>query len=263
MQDNATPPTATGALARREARLAWAMLAPTIIAISLLVILPLLAVFWISVKPISLADLRAPAPVVREMLRGDLAQPGDSARLQYRVRNSSQQKPVTGVVLRDVWPQGLVAEQIDPRCQLSGVVLQCALGDLAGGQRETLTITVRATPAYFAAAISPKDSPPEISGRSDNVLLNATFTLDNFRKIFDGKEFVNVLWVTSFYTIVGTFGALIVGLLAALLLNKSFRGQGVLRGLYLFPYVAPVIAVAFTWIMLFDPYSGSANALLV
>lgn len=36
-----------------------------------------------------------------------------------------------------------------------------------------------------------------------------------------------------------------------------------MRGLFLFPYVAPVIAVAFTWITLFDPFSGSANALLL
>ena len=72
-----------------------------------------------------------------------------------------------------------------------------------------------------------------------------------------------MLWVTLFYTVFGTIGALVMGLFAALLLNKSFRGQGFIRGLYLFPYVAPVIAVAFTWVTLFDPFSGSANALLV
>jgi multiple sugar transport system permease protein len=48
-----------------------------------------------------------------------------------------------------------------------------------------------------------------------------------------------------------------------MLLNREFRGQGILRGLFLFPYVAPIIAVAFTWIILFDPFSGSVNALLV
>jgi multiple sugar transport system permease protein len=69
--------------------------------------------------------------------------------------------------------------------------------------------------------------------------------------------------MTLVYTVFGTIGALLFGLFAALLLDKSFRGQGVLRGLYLFPYVAPVIAVAFTWIILFDPFSGSANALLI
>ncbi|MDE0111687.1 MAG: sugar ABC transporter permease, partial [Albidovulum sp.] len=49
---------------------------------------------------------------------------------------------------------------------------------------------------------------------------------------------------------------------AALLLNKSFAGRCLLRGLFLLPYVAPVIAVAFTWVTLFDPFSGSANAML-
>ena len=54
-----------------------------------------------------------------------------------------------------------------------------------------------------------------------------------------------------------------MGLLAALILNVNFRGQGIFRGLFLFPYVAPVIAVAFTWVLLFDPFSGSINALLI
>ena len=31
----------------------------------------------------------------------------------------------------------------------------------------------------------------------------------------------------------------------------------------LFPYVAPVIAVAFSWVVLFDPFSGAINAMLM
>jgi len=61
----------------------------------------------------------------------------------------------------------------------------------------------------------------------------------------------------------GTIGALVFGLFAAQLLNKSFHGKGFMRGLFLFPYVAPVIAVALTWVNLFDPSSGSINALLL
>ena len=94
-------------------------------------------------------------------------------------------------------------------------------------------------------------------------MLSGEFTAANFVRIFDGSEFWSVLWATSFYTVVGTIGALVVGLMAALILNKDVRGQGFFRGLFLFPYVAPVIAVAFTWVTLFDPFSGSANALLV
>jgi len=84
------PPTKRGALAKREAKLAWGLLLPTISMVSLVIILPLIAIFWISVKPVGLADLRAVAPVVKESLR----KKGDDFRIEYRVRNSSQTKPI-------------------------------------------------------------------------------------------------------------------------------------------------------------------------
>ena len=102
-----------------------------------------------------------------------------------------------------------------------------------------------------------------MTGKSENVLTNLNFSLVNFIKIFDRDEFFQVLFVTLFYTVFGTVGALLMGLLAALILNANFRGQGIFRGFFLFPYVAPVIAVAFTWVLLFDPFSGSINALLI
>jgi multiple sugar transport system permease protein len=68
--------------------------------------------------------------------------------------------------------------------------------------------------------------------------------------------------VTVYYTIFATLGAIILGLFAAQILNTAFTGRTVLRGLFLFPYVAPVIAVAFTWVLLLDPFSGALNAIL-
>ncbi|MEO1747850.1 MAG: sugar ABC transporter permease, partial [Pseudomonadota bacterium] len=88
-----TPPRGVGPLQRREARLAWSLLLPTIAIVSLVVILPLLAIFWISVKPIGLADLRPAAPILREALRGS----GDDLRIEYRLRNSSQDVELSGV----------------------------------------------------------------------------------------------------------------------------------------------------------------------
>ncbi len=257
------PPSGTGPLAKREARLAWGLLLPTITAVALVVILPLLAIFWISVKPVELGDLRPPEVVLREDLRGDDEAAGDEAQIRYRLRNSSQDQPIRAVSFTDVIPEGLVVVDLDDRCTLDGRALACALGDWEAGHRETLTIPVTVQQSYIDNALRPQDSDATVSGKSSNVLTNATFTLDNFARIFDGDEFFEVLWVTLFYTVFGTIGALLVGLFAALLLNKSFKGQGILRGLYLFPYVAPVIAVAFAWLILFDPFSGSANALLV
>ncbi len=253
------PPKETGPLAKREARLAWGLLAPTIAIVSAVVVLPLLAIFWISFKPIGLADLRPPAPVAREALRGS----GDEMRIEYRVRNSSQSEVIRAVTLTDTLPAGVDVRDVDERCSIDGTVIACDLGDLEGGQRETLDIFVTIPGDEDAAEEAIEGGEPAMTGKGKNILTNAEFTLENFARVFDGDEFWGVLWVTLFYTVVGTVGALVFGLFAAMLLNKEFKGQGILRGLYLFPYVAPVIAVAFAWVILFDPFSGSANALLV
>ena len=258
-----TPPTGTGPLAKREARLAWGLLLPTITAVALVVLLPLLAIFWISFKPVELGDLRAPEVVLREDIRGDAEAVGDEATIRYRLRNSSQDQPITGVTFTDIVPEGLTVQSLDDRCTLNARALRCDLGDWEPGTRDTLTIPVTIEQTYLDNGERPQDSPATTTGSASSVLTNSTFTLDNFARIFSGEEFFEVLWVTMFYTVFGTIGALLVGLFAAMLLNKSFRGQGILRGLYLFPYVAPVIAVAFAWLILFDPFSGSANALLV
>ncbi len=260
---SSTPPIDTGPLEKREAKLAWGMLSPTLISATLVVLLPLLAIFWISFKPIGLEDLRLPEAKVYERIRGDIENPGDEATLEYRLTNSSRKEIITGVTMRDVLPEGMTILQLDARCTLDGRNLFCDLGDWDPAFKERLKMPITGDQAFIDADPNPRDSEAVMSGEADSVLFNSTFTLANFAKLFDGGEFWSVIGVTLFYSIFGTVGALIVGLFAALLLNKSFRGQGMLRGLYLFPYVAPVIAVAFTWITLFDPFSGSANALLL
>ncbi len=255
-----SPPKGQGALQKREARLAWNLLLPTVLAVSLVVILPLFAVFWISFKPVELGDLRPTAPVVRESLRGS----GGDLRIEYRIRNSSQDTEITGVTLRDTVPAGVeVIGPVPEPCTLTGPNLFCDFGTLPGGFNERLRIPIAVSGDEDAIEDLAEGSPPVMTGTADSILTNTEFTLENFARIFDGSEFWEVLWVTLFYTVFGTIGALVMGLFAAMLLNKSFRGQGILRGLYLFPYVAPVIAVAFTWVTLFDPFSGSANALLI
>ena len=257
------PPTGNGPLGKREARLAWLLLFPTIISVSIVVILPLIAIFWISFKPIGLEDLRPPETVVREQLRGRLSADGDTATIRYRLRNSSQKKPLEGVTLSDTLPDGLAIVSVDERCLLNGQAFVCTLGDFEGGQRETVEIAVAASQTFLDASIKLNDNPAVVTGKGENIFTNSELTLENFVRFFNGQEFLSVLFATLFYTIFGTVGAVVVGLFAALLLNNDFKGKGLIRGLYLFPYVAPVIAVAFSWVTLLDPFSGSLNALLV
>jgi multiple sugar transport system permease protein len=111
--------------------------------------------------------------------------------------------------------------------------------------------------------VRPRDSKPLAVYETSNVLTSLDFTLANFEKIFSAQEFWNVLRVSFYYTIFGTVGALVLGLFAAQILHTAFRGRAVLRGLFLFPYVAPVIAVAFAWVLLLDAGPGGTfNAML-
>ncbi|HHG89355.1 MAG TPA: sugar ABC transporter permease [Devosia sp.] len=250
-------------MAKKEAQLAFQMLLPTFAIVLAIVLIPLAANFWISFKPIKLADLRPPAPVVSERVRGDMGVAGEEFTVEYRLRGSSQSKPIKDIELVDTLPPGVTLLALDPACTANGNQIRCTLDLLEIGERKTLVLSVTGDTTFSSNPVSPRDSKPDISGFAENVLTSNEFTLDNFRRIFSATEFWNVLWVTMAYTIFGTIGALLFGMFAAQLLNTAFVGRPILRGLFLFPYVAPVIAVAFTWVVLLDPFSGTFNAILV
>ena len=255
---------APGRLSRRESRLAFGMTLPSVLMVMAIVLFPLLATFWISVKPIELADLRAPEVRAREQVRGDASAAGDELVLRYKLRNSSRDKAVLNVSLADDIPLGLDPLALDSRCTMAvNRALNCALGDFEPGQSETLDIPVTVAQSFIDNPVNAKDSEVFLQGSSVNPLLTTELTLDNFRRVFAVREFGTVLWTTFVYTVGGTAGALVLGLFAALLLNQTFRGRAIFRGFLLYPFVAPVIAAAFTWVVLLDPFSGSLNALLI
>ena len=263
------PLRATGPLAKRDMRLAYVMLLPTFLIVLGIVLGPLLANFWIAFKPVGLADLRAATPLANVQLRPRPKEAGQAVTLRYRIRNSSQKDPLDDVVMRHVLPAGLTFGETDPRCTLadpSGAepALTCDFGRIEARGRFNLEIPVTATQAYLDAGTRPRENDPLFEATARNVLTSFEFTLDNFRRIFASSEFWSVLRVSLYYTIGGTGGALVLGLFAAQILNTAFRGRAVLRGLFLFPYVAPVIAVAFAWVLLLDAGpGGTLNAMLM
>lgn len=74
------------------------------------------------------------------------------------------------------------------------------------------------------------------------------------------REFYPMIWRSLFYTVTGTLGAILLGLVAALLVREVFPGRAIFRGFILFPYIAPVISVAFVWQVLLRT-NGFVNGL--
>ena len=122
-------------------------------------------------------------------------------------------------------------------------------------------------PAIFSIWISFRD----VGLYNLNDVFNAPYVgLDNFKAVLNDFAFKWQgfdQWGAAVTTVVYSFASTIltvaVGLLAALILNRPFKARGLVRGVFLFPYVAPVISVAFVWRWLLDPRpSGVLNYLL-
>jgi len=90
-------------------------------------------------------------------------------------------------------------------------------------------------------------------------LLRFNFSLSNYTKVFLDPEFGSVLLTTLVYTISGSLLSILLGLMAALLVHGEFAGRGLVRALFISPYIAPVVAVTFTWSFILDPQLGVIN----
>ena len=238
------------------------MLAPTFAIVAMIVAIPLVLNFWISFKPVKLADLRPPEATVNERVSGGAVRSGETFSVTYTLRNSSPNLPVNDAAFTDTLPPDVKLAVDDSRCALRDRLLSCHFGTLEPRARERLRFQATATVDVEDAERLLEGTPAIASGKGENSLTNLNFTGENFRKVFNATEFSDILWTSVLYTVFGTGGALLLGLFAALLLDQAFRGRAFLRGVLLFPYVAPVIAVAYTWVTLLDPNSGTLNAIL-
>jgi multiple sugar transport system permease protein len=123
-------------------------------------------------------------------------------------------------------------------------------------------------PAVFSIWISFRD----VGLHNLNDVFNAPWVgFDNYLKVFDDFAFKWQGWqswgaaVTSvIYSFVATALTVFIGLIASLLLNRPFRGRGASRAIFLIPYVAPIVSMAFVWRWILDPRpSGVLNDILL
>ena len=85
----------------------------------------------------------------------------------------------------------------------------------------------------------------------------------NYIKFLLDPEFYITLYTSILYTILGTVLSVSLGLMAALLINRKFPGRGVVRTIYLFPYIASTVAIIFLWKWAFHGVYGIFNYFLL
>ena len=86
--------------------------------------------------------------------------------------------------------------------------------------------------------------------------------LANYLYLLKDSEFWMSLWYGTFYSVSTIVLQIIIGVIAALILNEAFRGRNFVRGVVLFPYMIPTVVAIILWKWLLNNQFGLVNYLL-
>ncbi|MEU1130098.1 sugar ABC transporter permease [Streptomyces sp. NPDC005900] len=91
--------------------------------------------------------------------------------------------------------------------------------------------------------------------------------LDNYALTVDfdapvGEALLKSFLTTCLFTVLSVGLCWLLGVAAAIFMQESFRGRGVLRTLFLVPYALPVYAAVITWAFMFQRDNGLVNHVL-
>jgi multiple sugar transport system permease protein len=87
--------------------------------------------------------------------------------------------------------------------------------------------------------------------------------LGNYVYLWSDPEFWQSLWYGVVYSVSAIILQIVLGVAAALLLNESFRGRGLARGIVLFPNKIPTIVAVILWKWLLNDTYGLVNYALM
>jgi multiple sugar transport system permease protein len=119
-------------------------------------------------------------------------------------------------------------------------------------------LVVIAYPIYYTIALSFYNTPPTLQMR-DKVWTG----LDNYKTVLGSASFHSVTLNTVMWTVFSTVFSFLLGLGAALALDRAFAGRGILRALLLIPYVVSAVAASYVWKWLYHSDFGVIGALAV
>lgn len=86
--------------------------------------------------------------------------------------------------------------------------------------------------------------------------------LENYINIFKDERALDSILFTLKFTVTTVFFELIIGFTAALVMNKAFRGKGLVRAAILIPWAIPTSVSALMWKFIYNDQYGLFNDIL-
>jgi multiple sugar transport system permease protein len=86
--------------------------------------------------------------------------------------------------------------------------------------------------------------------------------LANYSKLVMDNEFWHGLWVTIALYLLSLVLQLVLGIWLALILFHAKRLPGIVRSLFISPFMMPPVVAAMMWLVILDPSLGAANYIL-
>lgn len=87
--------------------------------------------------------------------------------------------------------------------------------------------------------------------------------IEHYLTLSKDVRFWSSLWNTLYFTFFSVLLELIFGFAIAILINRSFRGRGIVRAAVLVPWAIPTVVSAMMWKFMFNDQLGVINDVLV
>ena len=87
--------------------------------------------------------------------------------------------------------------------------------------------------------------------------------LANYLYLMRDPDFWMSVWYGTVYSVSTIVLQIVIGIIAALILNEAFRGRNFVRGVVLFPYMIPTVVAIILWKWLLNNQFGLVNYLLL
>lgn len=95
-----------------------------------------------------------------------------------------------------------------------------------------------------------------LNGLQKTVIQPNFVGFSHYTEIIQQHRFWKSLWNTSVFTVISVSIELVLGLAIALLINRQFRGRGIVRASVLVPWAIPTVVSALMWKFMFDGQNG-------